>query len=137
VEDFNAMLSDPRLYPELQDTYPPKGGSVTEGKDRIVSKDDMPLFQWLGSLLEEAGAWNVNPVTPTTDLGRNLHRFNRILLAGLLDTRTWYSISALEAHYIPLPRTFIRNFQTWGYQLVKNHSDLLNYYDVLEFKRAE
>jgi 2-polyprenyl-3-methyl-5-hydroxy-6-metoxy-1,4-benzoquinol methylase len=136
VEDLNAMLHEPRLYPELKDAYPPGDTTLTEGQDRIVAKEDMPLFQWLGSLLEEAGAWSSHMDSLTPEAKRNLHRMNRILLAGLLDTRTWTTVTSLEFHYIPLPQTLIRDFKTWGYDLVKDHDELLNYFDVLEFRRA-
>lgn len=133
IYDFNKMLSERRVFPEISDYYPQK-------KDRghlpllekFIYPDDIRLTKWLVANMDEEGIFSGQPKTLSRLNKKRLHKLNRILLTGIFQSDVFYGIRGLRT--CAEAGSIISNLEAVGYKFIREY-DFLPYHHFLEFKR--
>ncbi len=139
IRDFNKMLSDRWLWPELLDYYFAKekcyGYGWAKPFTRILHSYDLRLVKWLIADLDEKGIFDKKH-RDLNDIDRKqLHILNRILMTGIFKTRKIADCQGLDKAPIYVEKNrVISTLESAGFKFVREY-DFLTHHYFLEFKR--
>lgn len=137
VEDLNMMLSDPRLYSNLYDSFVELSAKMPNRPGRLslmISFENRRLFQWLVAELTDAGVWGGRKSSLSPAEERGVRKLNWIIITDVLDQHRFETLAS-RGPFFPMEMNYLISVaEGAGYELVKEHG-FLTHYDFLEFKK--
>ncbi len=139
IRDFNKMLSDRWLWPELLDYYFSKekcyGYGWAKPFIKILHSYDLRLAKWLIADLDGKGIFDRKHRNLNDTDRKQLCILNRILITGIFKTDKIGDFQGLDKAPIYVEKNrIISTLKSAGYEFVREH-DFLTHHYFLEFKR--
>jgi len=136
VRDFNTMLYDRLFFSDLADYYANMDDGYTLVFHQFLYPPDYRLAKWLLARLNENGLSEAKHHELSDIDKKRLRMLNRMSIRGIFESQVLYDIFKVAVPVYTGTDKVVSDVESAGYEFIHKH-DFLEYYDLLEFKRAD